>query len=509
MELEYREFEVRSVNDERRQVSGLAVPWDTATNIGDYKEQIARGAFGQPDTVALFYGHNHRNGGMPIGKVTAYRDTDAGLEIDAVISKTTDGNTVYTLLQDGVLNRFSVGFEPLEQSYSEDGTTVIRTKANLKEISIVPMPAYEQAKVAQVRDTSQKKEVDEMTSTVIETSEVVDVEARDRVTDLERKIVGLQTAAPAETETKSQFRSFAEYAKGLATGDEKALAEYRAYTGSTTADAVVNKGWVGDVVRLVDDNRKVLSAFSKGQWVKEGNSIDYAKLSSNTVIVSSQGAEGTDLPKGKVVVVAASAPKITYGGYVELSRQEIANSSVNMLDLSLRALAIQYAKSTNAAVRSALVGTVSGIHTATLSANTAAGWLSLLVDSAVALDAEGVSPEFMIVSADQYKKLASLTDGGRPLMDYGNGSNTIGNANASGLKGSLAGVPIILDAGLADNSCWVAHAEAIRTFEEPGAPLRLADENIINLTNAYSVYGQLAVGVQAPGLLVKCDVDLS
>jgi hypothetical protein len=43
---------------------------------------------------------------------------------------------------------------------------------------------------------------------------------------------------------------------------------------------------------------------------------------------------------------------------------------------------------------------------------------------------------------------------------------------------------------------------AIETLESPGAPAQLQDENILNLTKAYSVYGYLAVTNPFPGAIV-------
>src|SRR5690606_33825622 len=135
----------RDFDTEKRTVKGLAVPYKQTTNVGGYKERFEPGAFSDPTDVKLFYGHSE-----PIGKVTAGRDTEDGYEIEAVISKTARGDEVYTLLRDGVLNRFSVGFLPIEHRMDED--VVVRTKADLKEVSIVAFPAYEGAQISEVRN---------------------------------------------------------------------------------------------------------------------------------------------------------------------------------------------------------------------------------------------------------------------------------------------------------------------------------------------------------------------
>src|SRR5699024_8919344 len=69
-------------------------------------------------------------------------------------SETARGNDVYALLQDGTLDRMSIGFEPIEHVVTEhdDGSVSIkRTRIRVREVSLVPFPAYDGAKVASVR----------------------------------------------------------------------------------------------------------------------------------------------------------------------------------------------------------------------------------------------------------------------------------------------------------------------------------------------------------------------
>ena len=120
--METREFEVRLTDGETRTVAGIAVPYGDTISVGGYSERFERGAFGDIADTKLFYGHKE-----PIGRVVRGEDTDAGFMIEAVISDTVRGNEVHTLLRDGVLNKFSVGFEAVEDRM-DDGV-VVRTKA--------------------------------------------------------------------------------------------------------------------------------------------------------------------------------------------------------------------------------------------------------------------------------------------------------------------------------------------------------------------------------------------
>lgn len=79
----------------------------------------------------------------PIGKPIGLRETETGLFVEGKISKTQVGNDVWTLMQDGVLDSLSIGFNPI-QTHNEvvDGETWRHiTELDLMEISIVTFPA--------------------------------------------------------------------------------------------------------------------------------------------------------------------------------------------------------------------------------------------------------------------------------------------------------------------------------------------------------------------------------
>ena len=153
------------------------------------------GASTREKNLPLLYQHNE-----PVGKITA-TDADDGLHISARISQTPRGEEVLTLLRDGVLDSFSVGFQPKQSKRSEDGT-VVRTGAVLREVSVVTFPAYEGAQVAAVR-SQDESEATVAEETVIETPAPVEVrdhtgdiaELRNEVADLDRRL----TASPMVT----------------------------------------------------------------------------------------------------------------------------------------------------------------------------------------------------------------------------------------------------------------------------------------------------------------------
>ena len=496
------EFEVRMQDD--RTVSGIAVPYGETISVGGIQERFERGAVDSIENVKLFYGHQE-----PIGLVTKAEDTDAGLLIEAHISDTPKGNEVRTLLKDGVLNKFSVGFLP-KVDRQEEGV-IVREKVQLKEVSVVAFPAYENANVLSVREdemalepNTKLEETNMSEETNTERSSEV-AEMREAISIIERKVDSLEI--PSHTVAEPHFRSYGEYIKAYVAGDEKAEALFRAYTGGTSADAIVKDAWVGSVVDIVNKPRKVLNAFSTATLPNEGLNVEYALVDTDTVAVAKQAAEGDVLQYGAISLTTETAPVHTYGGYVQMSRQEIERAShVSVLETAFEAMAARYGTVTNNVVRAAvLAATTSEVSFDVENLDDTASVLGLVYDAAAVLDEYSRPLESIVVSGAVFKTLATITDSAnRPLMNYGAPSNTIGTASVAGITANIAGVPVIVDP-VVGNHMWFVNSGAVKTFESPGAPLRLSDGDITNLTNTYSVYGYMAVAVQQPHLVVKVD----
>lgn len=88
---------------------------------------------------------SHQYQEFPIGKVTNVRVQDGNLTFKAIFSEATQkAKEAYQLVQEGILNTFSVGFIPRE--YDAKNASII-TKAELLEISLVAVPANPEAVV--------------------------------------------------------------------------------------------------------------------------------------------------------------------------------------------------------------------------------------------------------------------------------------------------------------------------------------------------------------------------
>lgn len=502
-QLEHREFEVRlaeSADNDKREFTGIAVPWDSIANIaGLYEERIARGAVVESDDAKVWWRHAE-----PIGRITSAKDGEDGWEITGVLSRTSRGDEAYTLLRDGVVDRLSIGFEPLEhtdETHDDGSVTRTRTRIRVREVSIVPLPAYSGAAVTQVREARTEGETP-MSDTL--TRADLD-EVRSSIEDIERelKLVGSATTPEPEGD---QFRSFGEYVKAVAAGDEAAL---RAYTGATTGDTVIKDGWVGDVIRLGQERQRITKLFRHTfDLPAEGNNIEYGVLASDTTQVGVQANEGDDLAYGKLAIDTRTAPVRTLGGWTDLSRQAIERTTVGVLDFTFRAMYLKYARAIETLTRGALTtafndATATALQEVEGDLTTQDGVVATLVELVEHFEDNASNLSGLLVSKDAFLSLLEVPSTDRILRVNQAPDDRLGTLTVSSLTGNIAGLPVTLWPNAPAGAVLAYDEEAVRTQEAPGAPMRLQDENVVNLTKQFSVYGYASSYVQIPAGLTK------
>jgi len=500
-ELETRSFEVRLEAD-TREVVGLAVPYGQVADIGGvYREQFVPGAIRSVEDVKLFWQHSE-----PIGKILEGRDTDAGFEIRAMISDTPRGNEAYTLLRDGVINKFSVGFMSIEQT--REGDLVTRTLVDLKEVSLVSFPAFAGASVSEVREESTVTEVvadSIQTKETINMSENMELDVRavqDEVAEIRRELELVKTPSIAVS-SATKFRSQGEYAKALISGDADAVELFRA----TSADVALRPAFVGFINNLINTGRPTLAAFNVSALPSSGLTIEYAKVNTNTIAVGKQ-TEGSALSTGDIALSTVSVSVNTYGGYTTITKQAVERSSVNYLDVAFQAMSLAYAKKMNTEFIAVLTALTWTGKTYDISALTASAVMGGIADGAAYIyNATGLAPEFIVAGVTAYKRLVSIVDtAGRPVVQQvGQGDNIIGVSNIPGLTGSILGLRVVVDPALDAKTAYMAHSAALTTYEDAGAPTRLTTQNATTLVDTYSVYGYAAFAVPFEGAIVKLN----
>jgi HK97 family phage prohead protease len=507
-EMETREVEFR-LAEEPGTITGLAVPYGETADIGGaYQERFVPGAIRSVEDVKIYYGHQHDD--LPIGRVISGRDTKAGFEITAKLTAGVQrADETLALMRDGVLNKFSVGFVPIEQSV--DGNVVTRTYVDLKEVSVVAMPAFSGAAITQVREEQETEPTDETQqeseSDVSENTEL-DVRAiQDELVEV-RRLVEANAApqAPAKM-LGATFRNQGEFAKALIKGDAEAIEFAR--TASTSADAALLPAWFGYIDTLITNNRPSLSAFSRAALPASGLTVEYTVINTNTLEVGVQDPENETLAFGNLTFEVESVPVVTYGGYTSFSRQYVERAQVDTLSQVFAGLSIAYANATNAKVVALLAAQDYNGKTFTADGGTAASLATGIANgSAYIYENSGLRPEFLLVDPQAYVSIFGIgASDARPVsLLNGAGVNNVGSANIPGLTGQIFGLPVIVDPQIAANTCYMANSAALISMESSGSPVRLTDGDITTLTDTVSVYGYMAAAIPRFGAIVKLDV---
>lgn len=491
-------------------VTGIGVPWNETISIWGERERFAPGSV-DATGAKLFARHK-----KAIGIVTSSENTADGWVPVAKFSDTRAAKDAYNLARDGVYDSMSVAFKPLSwhNERDEDGSDVtVYDSVQVREVSLVPFPAYPSAKVAKVRsDPTHSKEDTKMPTTTppVEGVRTEDVtELRESVEDLKRTVTLLGDRT-TDHEPVTDERSAGEWLRDLAAGNSDTTRDYealieRAYSGGTSDDGILTPQYVGDTIRLIESPNILGSLFATGQLPAKGLQLEYGVLTSDSIDVAEQIHEGDDLTTGKQTLDVAHAPIKTYGGYLAFTRQQIERTTnVNILDTSLRRLAMR-AGARKAAVLRTLFAEVVAENTKVPERTITvpdmgkwAAWVEGIVDAAEAYQDLGLTLDALVVDKSIFKKLSTITaNDGRPMMSIrGAGVNTVGDISAKTLGGDLASVPVVVNLKQGFAGASFINGDAIRQYNS--SVVELADENIINLSKYFGLYYYAANAVEIP-----------
>jgi len=138
------------MDDEKGIIKGYASMFNNMDSDGDV---ITKGAYTKTllensERIAFLYQHNMS---QPIGKPITMKEDDKGLFIEAKISNSSLGKDVKTMVSEGILKEFSVGFIPIKEDSQKDVNYIKEIK--LFEFSLVTLAANPMAQVTEFKGT--------------------------------------------------------------------------------------------------------------------------------------------------------------------------------------------------------------------------------------------------------------------------------------------------------------------------------------------------------------------
>lgn len=499
--------------EQGRGFTGIGVPYGEEIELWGMRERFEPGSVeldseGVPSLV--LWQHNMDE---PIGRIVSGTDTDAGFEIDANLSQTARGKEAATLLDDGVITRLSIGFIPvewrIEVNEGEDTETIVHTKVRALEFSLVSFPAYASAAVSSVRHQSEESRKEPTVDTLTMTR--ADIESAlqpygDDIDDLKRSLASIGAQLGDAAPSEPYFRSMGDYLKKIAAGDERALDFHaRATTGDVGLESETK---LGTFIKLVQERRHLIELFDTGTLPAKGMSVSYAELVEDTTKAGEQANELDDLEgPGHVRFDTKDAKVRTFGGWTELSRQVIERVDVPYLDTVLTAMGLKYAGATNAALRAEIRSVIDSQVTAgnTISLPGTANvfdYRDAIIDAKEMFDDRSFVIDGLLVSKADFKRLQRLTYSEVPALKVNDKDEFSGTLNLPSADGDLASMPVHTIFGGYNGPMAFYDHTAVKSLESPNAPTQLQDDNIINLSRQFSLYGYMAFLKPFPSAIV-------
>jgi len=444
----------------RRTLAGVALQYGVEAVVSDgQKVRFEPGALPLEGKKPKMY-LNH-DSTSPIGLVTARELVGDTVMFEAKISETTLGNEALELAKDGVLDSVSVGILPVEFSFDEAGTMVV-TKADWQELSLLPYGAFEAAKVQRVAASiHQEPDEIELNNTQDENEELTEMEKTvETPAVIEAATVQTIFAQPRKLRLPSTSEYIASYVRGGAdfaqmnANIKQAVVEaapgVAPYINTESTPGILPEIITGSVYDGLNPIRPFVTAIGTRAMPTQGATFRRPKITTRPV-VTQQTAQFDQLNASTVVVQNNDISKLSFGTFVTVSEQDLDFSDPASIDIILNQLAIAYGQATD----NYAVDTCHAAITQTSAiADTAVGadWVAAIYDGARQISASSnYLPTHLFVTPASWAALSSSTDDqNRPVFPYTGapnlmGQNAAGNAAATTWNGNPLGLVLVVD----------------------------------------------------------------
>jgi len=285
-----------------------------------------------------------------------------------------------------------------------------------------------------------------------------------------QEVLGMYSASRNPAAANIEYRSAGAYIADMyyaRMGDEDARHRIeifqRAAAHQTTTDnpGLLPETIVAPVVNFIEVARPICSTL--GPTDLGSGSWSYARVTQHTQ-VGKQTAEKTELASRKMLITKTALGADTFGGYVNVSKQDINRSSPSILDMVIRDLAEQYAIETEEEAGTVMTAAATAgpvIPASPTGANVATAiWGAA---GSVFAATKGQGRTVVAVSPDQLGIIGPLFPNINPQNAYSTGF-PVGSIG-QGEQGTISGVSVIMSAGLASDTILVYSTAAVRAFE--------------------------------------------
>lgn len=295
-----------------------------------------------------------------------------------------------------------------------------------------------------------------------------------------------------------EYRSAGEYlfdaALLMSTNDREAgdrIARYRAAEHILTNDTpgIVPDPIVGPVLDFIDSTRPIVTTLGV-QSIPAGPVFHRPILSDPNLDtgVGLQAGQKTELPSKKFTITRADVTVDTYGGYVNVARQEL-DWGQNSLNIIVNQLATRYSRVTEKVAANKLNSTTT---TAVLPPTGATGGdvLGFLYSaSSKVYAATGELGDVAFVSPDIWAAWGSMVDlQGRPLFAASSPQNAVGTISPTSYSMVVGSFVVTVSYALPAGTAIVTNRRNVEVYEQRIGTLSVTEPSVLGVQIAYAGY---------------------
>ena len=482
----------------RRTITGTALPYDTFATVADgTRVSFAPGSL--PTTGKMPKLFMYHDSTQPVGLVTERVDTAEGMMFTAKISNTRAGDEALVLAADGVLDSVSVGVNPTEFKYDDNGDMIVLS-ASWVELSLVPTPAFVGATISQVAASApDEAEAEPETET-----------EKEQLMELEAEVIVPTAPIFAQAKREPRLPNAAEFLVAMHKGGieaanaNKVWADYRAYhksdlefadTNTTNIGGIIPKEILGPVFANINYIAPLLSAVGTRAMPGGGTGTSFFRPTWTTHPTVAEQTNQFDAVSSTTSVIAANTvSKVTFAGSASLSYQAISMSDPASMAVIMQDLAGQYLKAIDNYACDSLLA----------SATSAGEWdltvedlLKSIYDAAVVTAAAtNFLPTHIAVDPATWGLMMQLTDDQkRPIFGYtGGGLNAQNAIGAGGINAfqnaNPLGLQIVVDNNFAAKTMVIFNSNASEIYRQDEGMLSVEVPSTVS--RQMTIYGYAA-----------------
>ena len=494
----------------KRTITGTIVTWNEQGNTSVGPTVFAADSI-EIKPVKLLLEHDRTR---PIGKMVSHNVTANGIEATFKIANTMAGEDALVEATEGLRDGFSVGAQ-INEWTNNKGVMQI-TSATLDEVSLVTDPAIDSARVSEVAasENEEKKDSDLATAdseNPTEGDQVSDTTAPAPAVEEAVEAAKVEAAAPKPafyTAPRLEFTKakYLENSVRAKLGDDAARQYVMAADDTTSNNAgLIPTRQLTEVINpLSNADRSTIDAISRGVLPDAGMSFEIPKITAVPTVEDEN--EGDAIVETGMTNNFLTVNVNKYAGGQTFSVELLDRSNPVFFDELVRQMEYAYALATDKFVAGQLLG--NGQIAATAADNTAAGILTFVSEAAAEVykDSLGFARN-LIVTPEQWAKIMSYNDSGRPIYTASQPQNAAGVASPQSLRGNVAGLGLYVSRALGsltaahpslplgDGSMIVVNPDSYTWYES--SRFRLQTNVALNgqIEVAYYGYGALAVKV--------------